>query len=101
MTRRAAALVLALSAAASAETLAGERLPPGAASCFGCHAAPRAEGAPSPLDTMSAEAIAQALAAFRSGARAGTVMPRIAKGFSEEESRAIAQALSRPAGSPR
>lgn len=91
------ALVLAL-AGTLAPALAIERGPPGASSCGGCHAAPRAEGAPPALDTLSADAIAAALAAFRTGARGGTVMPRIAKGFSEEESRAIAAALGRPAG---
>lgn len=83
-----------------APAVAGERWPPGASSCGGCHAAPRAASAPPPLDTLSADAIAAALAGFRTGARAGTVMPRIAKGFSEEESRAIAAALARPAGAP-
>ncbi len=38
----------------------------------------------------SAEDIAASLAAFRSGARPATVMNRIAKGFSDDESRAIA-----------
>lgn len=39
--------------------------------------------------------IAAALAEYRSGARASSVMGRIAKGFSEAESRAIAAHLAR------
>lgn len=60
--------------------------PPGAASCSGCHAVsirtktdvPRIHG-------RSAAEIIAAMAAFRTGARASTVMDRIAKGFTEEE----------------
>ncbi|TNC09652.1 cytochrome C [Methylobacterium terricola] len=62
--------------------------PPGASSCSGCHGAPG--GAVPSLSGHSAEDIAASLAAFRTGARPATVMNRIAKGFSEEESRAIA-----------
>lgn len=65
--------------------------PPGALSCSGCHAAhgggadllPRLTGRP-------AAEIATALAAFRSGERPATLMNRIAKGFTDDESRAIA-----------
>ncbi|GJD47668.1 Cytochrome subunit of sulfide dehydrogenase [Methylobacterium crusticola] len=46
------------------------------------------------LAGRSAEEVAGALAAFRSGARPATVMTRIAKGFSEDESRAIADYLA-------
>ena len=60
--------------------------PPGAASCSGCHAvsirtktdAPRIHG-------RSAAEIVAAMAAFRTGARASTVMDRISKGFTEDE----------------
>ncbi|BCM87481.1 hypothetical protein NS228_02955 [Methylobacterium indicum] len=62
--------------------------PPGASSCSGCHGAPG--GAVPSLAGHSAEDIAASLAAFRSGARPATVMTRIAKGFSDDESRAIA-----------
>ncbi len=72
-------LLLATPAAAS---------PPGASSCSGCHGAP--DGAVPSLAGRSAEDIAASLAAFRSGARPATVMTRIAKGFSDDESRAIA-----------
>ena len=60
--------------------------PPGAASCSGCHAVsirmktdvPRIHG-------RNAAEIIAAMAAFRTGARASTVMDRIAKGFTEDE----------------
>ena len=41
-----------------------------------------------------ADAIAAAMAAYRTGERASTVMGRIARGFSDEESRAIAAWLA-------
>ncbi|AWN50852.1 c-type cytochrome [Methylobacterium sp. 17Sr1-1] len=66
--------------------------PPGASSCSGCHGAPG--GAVPSLIGHSAEDIAASLSAFRSGARPATVMNRIAKGFSESESRAIADYLA-------
>ncbi|MGE0419394.1 MAG: cytochrome c [Acetobacteraceae bacterium] len=61
--------------------------PPGAASCSGCH------GGVAPLPVLAgqpAETITTALAAFRSGDRHGTIMGRIAKGFTEAETAAIA-----------
>ncbi|MDB5571845.1 MAG: cytochrome [Hyphomicrobiales bacterium] len=63
--------------------------PPGASSCSGCHGA-----AGSDLPTLSgrsADEIAGSMAAFRSGERPATLMNRIAKGFTDEETRAIAQ----------
>ncbi|MDP4024962.1 cytochrome C [Methylobacterium sp. NEAU 140] len=63
------------------------RPPAGASSCTGCHAAGAAMGA---LDGRTEAEIADALAAFRSGARPATIMNRIATGFDERESRAVA-----------
>jgi cytochrome c553 len=46
------------------------------------------------MDTMAALAgrtdIAEAMLAFKSGTRPATIMDRIAKGFSDEETRALA-----------
>jgi sulfide dehydrogenase cytochrome subunit len=67
--------------------------PPGASSCLGCHAA--ADSAVIPLSSLKAEQIETAMQAFRSGTRASTVMDRIAKGFTDEEVRAIAQWYAR------
>ena len=71
---------------------AAERPPPGASSCAGCHAEGAAMGA---IDGRPEAEIAAALAEYRSGARPASVMSRIAKGFSEAESQAIAAYLSR------
>ncbi|KQP55297.1 cytochrome C [Methylobacterium sp. Leaf399] len=68
------------------------RPPPGASSCAGCHAAGAAMGA---IAGRPEAEIATALAEYRSGARPASVMGRIAKGFSEAESRAIAAYVSR------
>jgi len=67
------------------------RPPPGASSCAGCHAEGAAMGA---LDGRSEAEIATALREYRSGARPASVMGRIAKGFSEDESQAIAAYLA-------
>jgi cytochrome c553 len=82
---RAALLVLlaGLGPAGAAEL----RPPPGAAACAGCHAAGAAMGA---IAGRPEEETAAALAAYRTGERPASVMTRIAKGFSDEESRAIA-----------
>ena len=65
--------------------------PPGASSCSGCHAASAAVETPVPrLAGMQAARIIEAMLAFRAGQRPGTIMPRIAKGFSEGEIAAIA-----------
>ncbi|MGV7034266.1 c-type cytochrome [Methylobacterium symbioticum] len=90
-------LLLALAAAAGPAGAAEDRPPPGASSCSGCHG-PIAGAAVPTLTGLSAESIAGALAAFRAGTRPATVMDRIAKGFTEEESRAIAAWLAARGG---
>jgi cytochrome c553 len=70
--------------------------PVGAASCSGCHS-PRASATTSPvarLNGRNAGELFIALAAFRDGSRPATVMTRIAKGFSDDELRAIAAWLA-------
>jgi cytochrome subunit of sulfide dehydrogenase len=87
----AAACLFALVTAAAAAPVAP---PSGAASCTGCHAestkvetsVPRIAGRP------PAEIVA-AMEAFRSGQKPGTVMDRVAKGFTDAEIRAIAEWL--------
>ena len=86
--RLTAALAFALAATAVAHAADA---PAGAASCSGCHAAnPRVDTPVPPLAGRPAADIATAMAEYKSGARKGTIMDRIAKGFSEEETRAIA-----------
>ncbi|WP_286159002.1 cytochrome C [Methylobacterium sp. Leaf456] len=87
-----AALAMAATAVPLVPAAGADPLAPGAASCLACHA----EGGGLPdLGTLSPQAIEAALAGYRDGSRAGTVMPRLAKGFSAVESRAIAEALGR------
>jgi sulfide dehydrogenase cytochrome subunit len=87
-------LVLALSATmltpVSAQSLVSDPAPPGASSCGGCHAPRGIDTAVPPLHGRSADDIVRLMAAFRSGAQPATVMDRIAKGFSETETEAIA-----------
>ena len=76
-------------------TPASSEAPAGATSCFGCHA-PLAAGtlAVPPLEGRTAASIVADMQAFRSGERPSTVMGRIAKGFSEDETRAMAEWLA-------
>ena len=67
--------------------------PPGAASCSGCHGSTAGAVLP-PIHGRPASEIMAALAAFRSGERPATVMNRIAPGFTESETRAIANWLA-------
>ncbi len=70
---------------------AAEAPPAGAASCSGCHPAVRFVSTPVPrLNGRNAGEIAAAMAAFKSGERPVTVMDRIAKGYTDDEIRAIA-----------
>ena len=63
--------------------------PPGAAGCSGCHAAKVATAIPKLAGRDAAELVT-AMQGFKSGTKPATVMDRIAKGFSEEEIKAIA-----------
>jgi len=61
--------------------------PPGASSCSGCH------GGVAPVPVLAgrdAGEIVVALDAFRAGTKPATVMDRIAKGFTHDETVAIA-----------
>ena len=84
-TARLALLLLAAALPADAQ-----EAPPGAASCTGCHSTARGEAAIPSLRGRAAEEVAAALREYREGLRPATIMDRLAKGFSEEESRAIA-----------
>jgi cytochrome subunit of sulfide dehydrogenase len=65
--------------------------PPGTLSCSGCHPPARtADATVSPLTGRNPADIIAAMQAFKSGQRPLTVMDRIAKGFSEDEVKAIA-----------
>jgi cytochrome c553 len=65
--------------------------PPGAMSCSGCHPAGRGVDASVPrLIGRDPTDIVTAMQGFKSGQRPSTVMDRIAKGFSDDEVKAIA-----------
>jgi cytochrome subunit of sulfide dehydrogenase len=84
-------LTLALAAPAAAQSAA----PAGASSCSGCHDAKIANPSVPPLKGRPAAEIVTAMEAFRGGTREATVMTRIAKGFSDDETRAIAAWLGK------
>ena len=89
MVRLLAAAIGSLSIAAA--VVASAEPPAGAAACSGCHPASTRITSPVPrLAGRDSSAIVKAMQDFRSGARAGTVMDRIAKGFTDEEIQAIA-----------
>ena len=84
-------IVAAVAVLASAGIAQAADVPPGAASCSGCHAASPNAGTPvPPLAGRPASDIVSQMAAFKAGQRPGTIMDRIAKGFSDDEVRAIA-----------
>jgi cytochrome c553 len=84
--------LLALASPAAAQTAV---VPAGASSCSGCHDAKIANPSVPPLNGRPAAEIVAAMDAFRSGGREATVMTRIAKGFSDDETRAIAAWLAK------
>jgi sulfide dehydrogenase cytochrome subunit len=65
--------------------------PAGAAACSGCHPASRAVETPfTRLAGRNPADILTAMQEFRTGQRPATVMDRIAKGFTDDEIKAIA-----------
>jgi sulfide dehydrogenase cytochrome subunit len=90
MTRRILAAAIGCASIAAAAVASAEP-PAGAVSCSGCHTASPRVTTPVPrLIGVDRAAIAKAMQEFRSGQRAGTVMDRIAKGFTDDEIQAIA-----------
>jgi sulfide dehydrogenase cytochrome subunit len=88
--RRAVAAAIACAWIAAAAIVSAEP-PAGAAACSGCH--PSVARGASPVTRLAGRdraEIIKAMQDFRSGARAGTVMDRIAKGFTDDEIQAIA-----------
>lgn len=92
----AVALLLLGISGAQAQSRSLASAPPGATACIGCHGV---SGTALPgLDSLSPAAISEAMQGFRDGTREATLMNRIAKGFTPEESKAIADWLGTPAG---
>jgi cytochrome subunit of sulfide dehydrogenase len=89
------AVVIATVMASNLPVLAASEPPPGAASCSGCHTSGPAAASPvTRLYGRDAGEIMTAMTGFRDGSLPATVMNRIAKGFSDDESRAIAAWLA-------
>ncbi len=87
---KAVAAAIGLASIAAAVVAAAEP-PAGAAACSGCHPTSSRVTSPVPrLIGLDRAAIARAMQDFRSGQRAGTIMDRIAKGFTDDEIQAIA-----------
>ncbi len=83
---------ITLSFACAAQAVPAAEAPPGAGACSGCHATDPSVATPVPrLAGRKPADIVAALAAFKSGQRPATVMDRIAKGFTDDEIRAIAE----------
>ncbi len=89
------AVGIATVAAWSPPVRAASEPPPGAAACSGCHAAGVAAATSvSRLYGRDAGDIMTAMTGFRDGSLPATVMNRIAKGFTDDETRAIAAWLA-------
>ena len=87
--RRTASVLIALLSLAGVAAAADA--PPGATSCSGCHATSRWAGTSVPrLIGRTPAEIVSAMEAFRTGQRPGTIMDRVAKGFTDDEVKAIA-----------
>ncbi len=66
-----------------------------AAGCAACHATTdRGDGPLRALAGMPRAQVAQAMRAFKSGERPGTVMPQLAKGYTDREIDLIAEAIA-------
>jgi cytochrome subunit of sulfide dehydrogenase len=66
-------------------------IPAGAAACSGCHPAKAGVDSPVPrLMGRDAVQIVAAMADFRAGKRPATIMDRVAKGFTDDEVKAMA-----------
>ena len=92
-----AVFCMALAAPAAAQSSAASaarEAPPGAAACSGCHAPPQLGSPVPPIRGRDPKEIVQAMQEFRAGKRATTIMDRIAKGFSDDETQAIAAWLA-------
>lgn len=64
--------------------------------CRNCHAQQAAETQPANLEQLSAAEILTTLLAFKYDKKSATLMPRIAKGYSDAELSAVADFLGKP-----
>lgn len=79
---------------AGIEMAGAQNLPsPSAQICLSCHSGDAKAGGFPDITPYDARMIEEAMAQYRNDTRPGTIMNRIAKGFSDEETRIIAQEL--------
>jgi cytochrome subunit of sulfide dehydrogenase len=91
MSRAHCLATIVLLCASTSAAFAIDIAPPGAAACSGCHPLSRAIETPfTRLVGRNPAEIVTAMQEFRSGQRPATVMDRIAKGFTDDEIKAIA-----------
>jgi sulfide dehydrogenase cytochrome subunit len=84
-------LALAIICASTGAASAVDVAPAGASACSGCHPISRSVETPfTRLVGRNPDDILTAVQEFRTGQRPGTVMDRIAKGFTDDEIKAIA-----------
>ena len=82
--------IAALLLASTGSGMAADTPPPGASSCTGCHPETKVDTPIAPLNGRDAAQIVAAMAEFKSGRRPTTIMDRVAKGFTDDETKAIA-----------
>jgi cytochrome subunit of sulfide dehydrogenase len=86
------AAVAVILASIASPASAAPAAPAGASSCTGCHAANPGVDSPIPrLNGRGAAETAAQMREFKTGQRKGTVMERLAKGYSDAEIQAIAE----------
>ena len=91
MRRTAAARTVLLLLLAGAPASAADVPPPGAAACSGCHPAGKLVDTPvARLIGRNPAEIVAAMQTFRSGQKPASVMDKVARGFSDDEIKAIA-----------
>jgi len=98
-----AAALLSVAALAGAQDAAALRARSLVATCAACHGTDgrAAAGAVVPgLAGVPAATLVEQMKAFKSGARPGTVMPQLAKGYSDAQIERLAAALAQPTASP-
>ena len=89
------AVFVAVTAAIASESVA-QGTPPGAsrdlaATCAGCHGTRGAsQGAIPTLAGMEPQAMVSRMQEFKAGTRPGTVMPQLAKGYTDQQIESIA-----------
>lgn len=92
---KAASGILAVVFALASGAVWAADAPPGASACSGCHATSASAETPVPrIHGRNAAETVTAMTEFRSGAKPSTVMGRIAKGFNDDETKAIAAWLA-------